>query len=335
MSATIHDVAKHAGVAVGTVSRYLNGHTLREHNHRKVEDAIAALKFKENIMARGLKRNRSMTVAVVAPDFSSFVAAITPVIEHKLEEYRYSLITCSYHSSHEQLRRKVAFLRDHSVDGIVLFPSNLADASLDILQHWVRKPNPLILIDHLLDTLRTDAIIVDNLNTSFRAIERLILGNHKAIAFIDGPDDSLVSRQRLEGYCAAMNTYNLPIHEDWVQRGTFTQSGGYQAIKTLWHPPDQPSAVYVANYEMTIGAILALHELHVRIPEDVSFIGFDHFEAIDVVEPPLTVVERPIVRIGQLAAQLMLQRIQGDYDDFPTVVKVHTKMNIRNSVRHI
>jgi LacI family transcriptional regulator len=86
---------------------------------------------------------------------------------------------------------------------------------------------------------------------------------------------------------------------------------------------------------MTVGAILALHELHLRIPEDISFIGFDHFEAIDVVEPPLTVIEQPIERIGQLAAELVLKRIQGDYADFPTTVKLNTKMVIRNSVQKL
>jgi DNA-binding LacI/PurR family transcriptional regulator len=176
---------------------------------------------------------------------------------------------------------------------------------------------------------------VDNANASFRAVEHLILDNHKEIAIIDGPEDSYVSQERLRGYCAAMETYNLPIQETWIQRGTFTRTGGYHAMKVLREISHQPSAVYVANYEMTIGAILALHEMHVRIPEEMSFIGFDHFEAIDVVEPPLTVVEQPIERIGQMAAELLLKRLQGNSDDFPTVIKLNTKIMIRNSIQKI
>lgn len=333
MPVTIHDVAKHAGVAVGTVSRYLNGYTLREYNRRKVEAAIHELGFKGNIMARGLKRNRSMTVAVVAPDFSSFVAAITPVIEQELEKQRYSLITCSYQGSKEKLRQKLLFLKERFVDGIILFPSNLAAASIDLLQHWIHEENPVVLIDHLISGFDTDAVIVDNTNASFRAVERLILENHHKIAIIDGPEDSYVSQERLKGYYSALETYNLPIQANWIQRGTFTRAGGYRAIKALWESPGQPTAVYVANYEMTIGAILALHEMHVRIPEEMSFIGFDHFEAIDVVEPPLTVVEQPIERIGQLAAELVLKRLQGDHGDFPTVMKLNTKITIRQSIQ--
>lgn len=335
MAATIHDVAKTAGVAVGTVSRYLNGYRLREKNRIKIERAIKELGFKENIMARGLKRNRSMTIGVVSPDFSSFVAAITPLIEQVVEKQRYSLIMCSFQGDKEKLRKKLVFLKERFVDGIILFPSNLATASIDLLNEWIAEKNPVVLIDHLIPEVETDAVVVDNTNASFRAVERLILENHQRIAIIDGPEDSYVSQERLQGYYAAMQTYNLDVQNEWIIQGEFTQAGGYHAVKQLLASPQSPTSLYVANYEMTIGAILALHELHLRIPQDMSFIGFDHFEAIDVVEPPLTVIEQPIERMGHLAAELLLKRIQGDYADFPEIVKLNTKMTIRSSVQKI
>lgn len=335
MAVTIHDVAKKAGVAVGTVSRYLNGHRLREENRLKIEQTIKVLGFKENIMARGLKRKRSMTIAVVAPDLSSFVASITPIIEQVIEKQRYSLIICNFQGNKEKLRKKLKFLKERFIDGIILFPSNLATASIDILQNYIAGKIPIVLIDHLIPEIETDAITVDNVNASFRTVERLILENHRKIALIDGPTDSYVSQERLQGYYEAMQTYSLEVRGNWVIRGDFTRTGGYQAVKQLYRSSLRPTAIYVANYEMTVGAILALHELHLRIPEDISFIGFDHFEAIDVVEPALTVVEQPIERIGQLAAELVLKRIQGDYADFPTTVKLNTKMVIRNSVQKL
>ncbi len=335
MAATIHDVAKMAEVAVGTVSRYLNGYRLREKNRLKIERVIKELGFTGNIMARGLKRNRSMTIAVVVPDFSSFVASIIPIIEQVTEKRNYSLITCNFQDDKEKLRKKLSFLKERFVDGIILFPSNLAAASIDLLQGYIAEKIPIVFIDHLIPGVETDAVIVDNVNASFRAVERLILENHGKIAMINGPKDSYVSQERFKGYCEAMQTYNLKIYENWMTWGDFTQVGGYHAVKQLYSSSHLPTAVYVANYEMTVGAILALHELHLRIPEDISFIGFDHFEAIDVVEPPLTVVEQPITRIGQLTAQVILKRIQGDYTDFPTTVKLNTKMVIRNSIRKI
>jgi LacI family transcriptional regulator len=335
MAATIHDVAKRAGVAVGTVSRYLNGYRLREKNRLKIERAIKELGFTGNIMARGLKRKRSMTIAVVVPDFSSFVSSIIPIIEQVTEKRNYSLITCNFQDDEEKLRKKLIFLKDRFVDGIILFPSNLAAASIDLLQGYVTDKIPIVLIDHLIPGFETDAVIVDNVNASFRAVERLILENHGKIAMVNGPKDSYVSQERFKGYCEVMQTYNLKIHKDWMTWGDFTQTGGYHAVKQLCTSSHLPTGLYVANYEMTVGAILALHELHLRIPEDISFIGFDHFEAIDVVEPSLTVVEQPIERLGQLAAQLVLKRIQGDYADFPTTVRLSTKMVIRNSVQKL
>jgi LacI family transcriptional regulator len=335
MAVTIHDVAKKAEVAVGTVSRFLNGYQLRAENRVRIEHAIQELGFKGNIMARGLKRSRSMTIAVVAPDFSSFVAAIIPIIEQTIEAEGYSLITCNFRNEREKLRQKLLFLRERFVDGIILFPANLATESVDIVQQFLTEKIPVVFIDHLVPGIETDAIVVDNENASFRAVERLILEHHDKIAIVDGPNDSYVSQERLRGYYEAMQTYNLSAQDEWIQQGTFTQSGGYYAVKQLCAAPQPPTALYVANYEMTIGAILALHEMHLRIPEDVSFIGFDHFEAIDVVEPPLTVVEQPIERMGQLAAQLILKRIQGDYTEFPAIVKLNTKMTIRNSVRSL
>lgn len=333
MAVTIHDVARKAGVAVGTVSRFLNGYQLREENRGRIEQAIQELGFKGNIMARGLKRSRSMSIAVVAPDFSSFVAAIIPVIEQVTELEGYSLITCNFQGEKEKLRKKLLFLRERFVDGIILFPSNLATESIDIVQHFLTEKIPMVLIDHLIPGIETDAVVVDNENASFRAVERLILEHHDKIAIVDGPQDSYVSQERLRGYYEAMRTYNLSARNEWIQQGAFTQAGGYYAVKQLCAAAQPPTALYVANYEMTIGAILALHEMHLRIPDDVSFIGFDHFEAIDVVEPPLTVVEQPIERMGQLAAQFILKRIQGDYTDFPSIVRLNTKMTIRSSVR--
>ena len=333
MAVTIHDVAEKADVAVGTVSRFLNGYHIRDHNREKIEQAIRELQFTGNIMARGLKSNRSMTVAVVAPDVSSFVTSMIPVVEQIVEQQRYSLITCNFQNDKDKLRKKLLFLKERFVDGVILFPSNLATASLDLLHTYIAAKLPLVLIDHLIPGIETDAVVVDNVNASFRAIERLILDRHTQIAMINGPRNSYVSQERLRGYYEAMHTYNLPIEEEWIFEGGFTQSGGYHAIKQMFAAPLTPTAIYAANYEMTVGAVLALHEMRIRIPDDISFVGFDHFEAIDVIEPPLTVVEQPIQKIGEIAARLLLKRVQGDYHDFPETIKLNTKMVIRGSVR--
>ena len=142
MAATVYDVAQKAEVSVGTVSRYLNGYQLREPNRLRVEQAIGELGFKGNILARGLKRKRSMAIALVTPDFDIFVTSITTIIEQILEHERYSLIICDYQKDKDVLKRKLSFLQDRYIDGVILFPSNLAGASREILQKYISKKIP-------------------------------------------------------------------------------------------------------------------------------------------------------------------------------------------------
>ena len=336
MTVTVHDVARKAGVAVGTVSRYLNGYRLREQNRIKIEQAIEELGYKENIMARGLKRKRSMTIAVVTPDFDIFVTSIITTIEDTAEKEKYSLITCDFQRDKQKLKKKLLFLRDRFVDGIILFPSNLATKSINsILKNYIDDKIPVVLIDHLIPGFETDAIIVDNVNASFQAVEELIKHHHERIAIINGRKDSFVCQERLKGYYAAMQAYNLPIQQEWILWGDFTQRGGYNAVQRLCQLSTPPTAIYATNYAMTIGAFLGLHEHHLQIPEDISFIGFDHFESIDLIKPTLTMVEQPIELIAQNATRLILRRIRGDYSDFSTTIRLNTRMVIGDSVRSI
>jgi len=335
MATTVHDVAQKAHVSVGTVSRYLNGYQLRDSNRTRVERAIAELGFKGNIFARGLKRKRSMAIAVVTPDFDIFSTSITTAIEQILEQEHYSLIICDYQRDKDALKRKLMFLQDRYIDGVILFPSNLAASSKEIIQKYLAKKIPIVLVDHIIPGIETDAVIIDNMNASFRAIEELIRHNHRQIAIINGRRDSLVSQERLQGYYNAMQTYDLPIQQEWIAWGDFTQAGGYHAIKTLMTLPERPTAVYTTNYTMTVGAVLALQEMHIAIPGHISLVGFDRFESVEIIEPPLTMVEQPLNLIAQNAAHLVLKRIRGEYSDFATTIKLNTKMVIGESVKNI
>lgn len=336
MAVTIIDVAKKAGVAVGTVSRYLNGYQLREKNRIKVERAIEELEFNINLMARGLKSHRSMTIAVVIPRYTAtFEMSITAVMERILEQENYSLVLCNFEDDSEKLKKKLMFVRGRFIDGLILFPFNKGTESIDILHNYLADDIPVVLIDHPIFGVETDTILVDNANASFRAVEQLILEHHTKIAIINGRKDSYVSQERLRGYYDAMQTYNLKINEDWVTWGEYNRIGAYTATKALCTASDPPTAIYVTGFYMTIGTVMALHELHLHIPEDISLIGFDHFEPSDAIEPALTMVDQPIERIGQCAVELILKRINGEYADFPQQIKLNTKMILGDSVRTI
>lgn len=336
MAATIYDVAEKAGVSHGTVSRYLNGYKLREANRLKVEAAIQELKFQENIIAKGLKGNRSMTIAVLTPRFNAvFVMLIATVIDKIIAKENYSLIMCNFEDDEETLKDKLHFLKRRSIDGIIIFPEDKGIDSIPILEEFHNENIPVILINERIPGFETDHILVDGMNASFRAVEKLILENHTDIAIITGRQNSYLSQQRLKGYHEAMQAYNLDVKDDWIKWGNFKSIGGYRAVKELCASPHLPTAIYIVSYYMTIGAVMALHRLGLRIPDDISIFGFDHFEPADAIRPALTVIEHPVEKIAEQTAHLMLQRIRGDYADFPKTVTLNTTMVIRDSIRKL
>jgi LacI family transcriptional regulator len=334
MSVTIREVAKRANVSLGTVSRYLNGYKLREHNRLRIEEAIRELGFQENIIAKGLKNNRSMTIGVVLASLTDlFATSVITAAESILAKENYSIIVCDFQSSQLQLEQKLRFLKSRSVDGLILFPGKYSCP--EILQEYADDGIPVVIVNDDMPSFQTDKVTVDNSNASFRAVEWLIHQNHRDIAIINGDLGTYTGRERYKGYLEAMQTYDIKPRDEYITYGHFSNRGGYEAAINLLSLEKPPTAIYITNYYMTFGAIIAINERKIKIPGDISIIGFDHFELSDVINPPLTVVEQPTQRIGEMAAQTVIRRIKGDYDDFPVSISVKTRMIIRDSVKKI
>lgn len=334
MSVTIRDVAKRAKVSLGTVSRYLNGYTLREQNRIRVEEAIRELGFQENIMAKGLKNNRSMTIGVVLASLTDlFATSVITAAENILAQENYSIIVCDFQSCPEKLDQKLRFLKSRSIDGLILFPGSCEASTA--LQEYLDEGIPVVIVNDDLPSIQTDKVTVDNDNASFRAVEWLIHQNHRDIAIINGDLDTYTGRERYRGYLEALQTYDIKPREELITSGHFSNRGGYQAASSLLSLENPPTAIYITNYYMTFGAIIAINERKIKIPDDISIIGFDHFDLSDVINPPLTVVEQPTNRIGEMAAQTVLRRIKGDYEEFPVNISIKTRMIMKDSVKRI
>jgi len=203
------------------------------------------------------------------------------------------------------------------------------------MDDYIREGIPIIIVNEDIPGFNTDKVLVDNVGASFRAVERLIHSNHTKIAIINGPPHSWVSQQRFEGYRQALEAYNLPVESRWIKCGNFTTVGGYLATKEFFEGSDIPTALYVTNYYMTLGAVMAIHELNVKVPQELSLIGFDYFELSDVIKPSLTVIEQPTLKMGEIAGNLILKRMKGDYTGYPQVHKLHARIIIRDSVSTI
>ncbi|HBG75371.1 MAG TPA: LacI family transcriptional regulator, partial [Clostridiales bacterium] len=195
MSVTIRDVAKRAQVSLGTVSRYLNGYSLREQNRIRIGEAIRELGFQENIIAKGLKNNRSMTIGVVLSSLTDlFATSVITAAEDVLAEANYSIVVCDFQSDPDILDQKLRFLKSRSVDGLILLPGS-CDRS-GVLQEFQDDGIPVVMVNDEMPSLSTDLVAVDNANASFRAVEWLIHQNHRDIAVINGDPDTSTGRER-------------------------------------------------------------------------------------------------------------------------------------------
>lgn len=330
MASTIHDVARLAGVSSSTVSKYINGGSLRKKNRIKVQQAIEQLDFKPNSIARSLKNNHTHTVGVILPSLSNvFCATIISAFEKELQKNGYGVLICDCAEDPNAELSCAQFLLDKMVDGIVNMPLSDSPAFVSLFQE---RNIPVILVDQKPANATCDTVLVDNLDASYTAVEHLIKHNHRKIAIICGDHERFTANERLTGYLSVMQDYNIPIREEYVQHCNYRSGSSYHIVKNLMALPDPPTAIFATSYDLTLGSVSALNELGLSIRDDISLVGFDGMALSEIIRPPLAMITQPMEEIGQRVAALLLQRIQGNYDDFPCVDRLKTTFLPGNSV---
>ncbi len=333
MAATIKDVAKDTGLSIATISKYINGGNVLENNKVLIDDAIKKLDFKVNEIARGLKTNKTMTIGVLIPDFKNiFFTTIVSNIENVLIQNGYSTIICDYKQSPELEKEKFSFLVNKLVDGIITVPLG---SNAQSIQNQLSKNVPVVLIDRPLEGVSCDTVLVDNMNASYDAVEHLIIKGHKRIGIICGPDSIYTAVERLKGYIRVHEDYSMKIDGSLVKKGNYESDSGYKLLNELLELEISPSAIFVTNYEMTLGAIMALNERDAKIPEDLSIIGFDNLHMAKIVKPALSIIVQPMEQIGESAANLLLKRLKGDMSNYPTMLRLKTELQINKSVKEL
>ena len=306
---TLDMVAKEAGVSPSTVSRILNGTArVRESKVRAVEAAIAKLKFMPNPVARSLARGKSMNVGVVVQAIDSpFYGEALAAIEKGLLRANYSALFLSGHWREVDERRCIGHLVSRRAEGIILMNSCLADQELVHLS----RSAPLVLTGRYVAGDRICSLDVDSTPGARLATEYLIGQGHRRIAFIAGPADHLDALQRLDGYKAALSAARIAFVNKLVAAGDYSHAGGHAAMNQLLDSGTKFTAVFAANDQTAYGVMLALHRRGLKVPEDISVIGFDDLLTSAFTIPPLTTVHRSIRETGGAAAEAMIDLIEG------------------------
>jgi LacI family transcriptional regulator len=305
---TLEMVAREAGVSPSTVSRILNGTArVRDSKVRAVEAAIAKLQFMPNPVARSLAGGKSMSVGVVTQAIDSpFYGVALAAIEKGLLRANYSPLFVSGHWREGDERRCVDHLLSRRVEGIILLTSRLSDQELINLARIV----PLVVTGRHVDGERLYSLDVDSTRGARLATDYLVGQGHRRIAFISGPPDHPDALQRLDGYKAALAAGRIPFTNRLVAVGDYLESGGYAAVNALLDARAEFTAVFAANDQAAYGAMLALHHRGLKVPQDVSVVGFDDLPTSAFTIPPLTSVHRFTDEIGDGAAEAMIDLIE-------------------------
>ncbi len=332
MQPTYKDIQRETGLALSTISKYFNGGNLRDDNRIAIDEAVKKLDYKINTFARALRSNSSHTIGVLLPELtSSFHTAIVSDLAEELRRNGYGTIICDCNLNKKRERDSLEFLLDKMVDGIITIVFDPKGEHLKMVED---REVPIVLVDRLVENRSTDAVIVNNAMASELAVNEFVEANHSEIAIISASNDFYTMSKRTDGFISALKSKGIEPNPEFVVCGEMTVEGGYIGAKKLMSLENRPTALFCANYELTLGAIMALNELGIKIYDDISLIGMDNLTLARVVKPKLTMVMQPMREIALRAASLMLARLSSDSKaELYNIAEFKPKIQQGNSVR--
>jgi LacI family transcriptional regulator len=304
---TIYDVAKHAGVSPATVSRVLNGHRVDPALAERVKQATAELGFRRNAVARNLRRAYTQQWAVIVSDIGNpFFTTLVRGVEDAAQAAGYFVVLCN---SDEDLKKESAYASaavSERMAGVIISPASERASDVDML---LKAKVPVVVIDRSVRGVQVDSVHVDNAQGAQEATEHLLAVGYRRVACVTGPRRATTASRRLKGYERAHQAAGISVDPQLVRHADFRQQGGYDAMVSLLALPEPPDAVFVANNLMTVGALAALAERGIGIPDEMGIVGFDDIPWAQLIRPTLSVVKQPSYEVGQTAGHLLLQRI--------------------------
>lgn len=320
------DVAARTGVSVATVSRVLAGQPhVRPEIRAKVEAAVEALGYVPNRSARSLRLQRSSILGLIIPDIENpFFTSVARAVEDAARQHQLAVFLCNSDEQADKERMYLSLLQAEKVAGVILAPTQ-RDA-----EHYrtIGRTMPLIAIDRTVAGAEFDSVVTDNAEAAEQLVGALIARGHERIAALFAEQHITTARQRFEGYRAALRAAGLPFDDTLVRTGPPVIEAGYRLGLELFRRPDPPRALFAATKLMTLGAVRALSELGLRVPDDVVIAAYDNPGYLPLNAPDLF-AEQPTYQIGQQAVALLLQRLADP--DHPPLRRVLTSTIVTRS----
>jgi len=326
---TIHDVAAEAGVSFGTVSRVINNDVhVKKETRERVLEAIDRLDYVANRQARSLAGGKTNSIGLLVPDLgTAYIGEIIRGIDMELSLADLDLIVYTTHRAAHKEASYVTNLASGMVDGLLLV---LPRQPLDFIDTLSGLDFPFVLIDHQGTGEDCPAVGATNWSGGFNATEYLIKLGHKRIGFITGSMDLGCSKDRLEGYRSALRMYHVEEIPELIYEGNFFQQDGYAGASALLDLPEQPTAIFASNDVMAMGVLDAVRNRGLRVPEDISVIGFDDIPQASLIKPGMTTINQPLEKMGRVATQILLDMLENQGKE-PKRIELPTSLVIRES----
>ena len=304
LAATIHDVARRSGVSVATVSRVLNGREdVNPQMAARVHEAAEALGYRPNSAARSLRRQAAQVWALIISDIeNSHFTAIVRGVEDVARANGFSVVLCNSDEDTDQEFRYLDVALSERMSGVIISPATGGTDVSPLLKRGIR----VVTIDRTLTPATTPAIVIDNENAAMAATRHLLDAGYQRIGCITGPLHTSTAEQRLAGYQRAMTASPHGVDPDLIRIENYKSDGGFRGAQSLLSGTRPPDALFVANSLMTMGALEALVQHHVSVPDQMGLIGFDDSPWLRLMRPSLSVVAQPTYEIGRRAGQLLL-----------------------------
>lgn len=326
---TIHDVARQARVSAMTVSRALNNRPgVSEETRIKVRAVAQGLGYVANAQAKRLAGGQTCILGMLVPDIGSeYVGEIVRGVGDALERSGYDLLLYTTHRDPERERLRLAGIAGGMADGLLTVLPKTIDTHLRMLE---RLELPVVIIDHRGANTTLPTVATDNLSGARSAVEHLTNLGHRRIGFVTGDPETGAARERLRGYREGLQAAGLPFDETLIEQGDFYQAKGFEAALKLLRLPDPPTAIFAANDVSAFGVAAAVRELRLRVPIDVSVVGFDDIPSARQTYPPLTTVRQPLYDMGAAATRLLLSLLRGGEAAVPRL-SLPTELVVRGS----
>jgi LacI family transcriptional regulator len=323
-------VAREAGVSQATAARALAGYGyVSDGARRRVRQAAITIGYRPNVVARSLVSGATRTIGVVVGDIENpFFAGAARGIADVLERDGYTLLLANSDEDLDRERRAVEALHARQVDGLAVVPSSGDDGAH--LAAILREGRPVVLLDRPIAGLDVDAVLVDNRAGAARAVRHLASLGHRRVGLVGDSPGITSTAERIDGYRAALSVAGAPADDGLVSLGGSTIDEGHRSALRLLERPDRPSALFTVNNFMTAGALRAVRDLGLRMPDDIALVGFDDLDWTTLVDPPITVIAQPVAELGRAVAERLLERLAGDTGP-SREVRLRTRLVVRGS----